>query len=154
MGGTFNEDFIEDCRLKLQTLKMNLLNRARESQLEFASFDRYGGDEIDMTVAQIAEDHFLVAQDRLRLQLAEIEFALARIQNGSYGICEETLEPIEQERLLAIPFTRLSIEGAEIQWELGLARLRGGYFSPIAREFSALCKQSFVEREKELRAKK
>jgi DNA-binding transcriptional LysR family regulator len=46
------------------------------------------------------------------------------------------------------------IEGAEIQWELGLARLRGGYFSPIAREFSALCKQSFVEREKELRAKK
>ncbi len=46
------------------------------------------------------------------------------------------------------------IEGAEIQWELGLARLRGGYFSPIAREFSALCKQSFVEREKELRAKR
>ena len=46
------------------------------------------------------------------------------------------------------------IEGAEIQWELGLARLRGGYFSPIAREFAALCKQSFVEREKELRAKK
>ncbi|MBX7053868.1 MAG: LysR family transcriptional regulator [Pyrinomonadaceae bacterium] len=46
------------------------------------------------------------------------------------------------------------IEGAEIQWELGLARLRGGYFSPIAREFASLCKQSFVEREKELRAKK
>jgi DNA-binding transcriptional LysR family regulator len=44
------------------------------------------------------------------------------------------------------------IEGAEIQWELGLARLRGGYFSPIAREFASLCKQSFVEREKELKA--
>lgn len=115
MGGFLTEAFIENCRVKLQTLKMNLLNRAKESQLEFASFDRYGGDEIDMTVAQIAEDHFLVAQDRLRLQLAEIEFALARIQNGSYGICEETLEPIEKERLLAIPFTRLSIEGAEIR---------------------------------------
>jgi len=46
------------------------------------------------------------------------------------------------------------IEGAEINWELGLARLRGGYFSPIARDFVALCKESFVAREKELKARK
>jgi DNA-binding transcriptional LysR family regulator len=45
------------------------------------------------------------------------------------------------------------IEGAEIKWELGLARLRGGYFSPIAKEFVRLCKESFKEREKELKAK-
>ena len=45
----------------------------------------------------------------------EIEFALARIEQGTYGICEETEEPIEVERLLAIPWTRLSIEGAEIR---------------------------------------
>jgi DNA-binding transcriptional LysR family regulator len=45
------------------------------------------------------------------------------------------------------------IEGAEIKWELGLARLRGGYYSPIAKEFVRLCKDSFVEREKELKAK-
>ncbi len=46
------------------------------------------------------------------------------------------------------------IEGAEINWELGLARLRGGYFSPIAKEFVSLCKESFVVREKELKAKR
>lgn len=46
------------------------------------------------------------------------------------------------------------IEGAEINWELGLARLRGGYFSPIARDFVALCMESFVAREKELKARK
>ncbi len=46
------------------------------------------------------------------------------------------------------------IEGAEINWELGLARLRGGYFSPIARDFVALCKESFVARDKELKARK
>jgi len=46
------------------------------------------------------------------------------------------------------------IEGAEIQWELGLARLRGSYYSPIAKEFTKLCKDSFVEREKELKAKR
>ncbi|MFM9903889.1 MAG: LysR family transcriptional regulator [Pyrinomonadaceae bacterium] len=46
------------------------------------------------------------------------------------------------------------VEGAEINWELGLARLRGGYFSPIAKEFVRLCKESFVTREKELKARK
>jgi LysR family transcriptional regulator, low CO2-responsive transcriptional regulator len=46
------------------------------------------------------------------------------------------------------------IEGAEIKWELGLARLRGGYFSPIAHEFARLCRESFKQREKELKAKK
>ncbi|HBR57462.1 MAG TPA: hypothetical protein DEA22_08320 [Blastocatellia bacterium] len=46
------------------------------------------------------------------------------------------------------------IEGAELKWELGLARLRGGHFSPIAKEFVRLCKASFAERERELKAKK
>src|SRR5204863_675099 len=47
-----------------------------------------------------------------------------------------------------------NIEGAQINWELGLARLRGGYLSPIAKFFVALCKESFVERKKELQARK
>jgi DNA-binding transcriptional LysR family regulator len=47
-----------------------------------------------------------------------------------------------------------TIEGAQINWELGLARLRGGYFSPIAKEFTALCKESFVEKKKELKARR
>jgi DNA-binding transcriptional LysR family regulator len=46
------------------------------------------------------------------------------------------------------------IEGAEIKWDLGLARLRGGYYSPISKEFVRFCRESFVEREKELRARK
>ncbi len=46
------------------------------------------------------------------------------------------------------------IEGAEINWDLGLARLRGGYYSPIAREFVAHCKEKFADRERELKAKK
>ena len=46
------------------------------------------------------------------------------------------------------------IDGTEIRWELGLARLRGGYFSPIAKEFVRICKEIFVERDKELKAKK
>ncbi len=46
------------------------------------------------------------------------------------------------------------IEGAEIKWDLGLARLKGGYFSPIAKEFIRFCNESFKEREKEFKARK
>ncbi|MDQ3324042.1 MAG: LysR family transcriptional regulator [Acidobacteriota bacterium] len=45
------------------------------------------------------------------------------------------------------------IEGAEIKWDLGLARLRGGYFSPIGKEFVNYCKDSFKEREREFKLK-
>ncbi|HXG83341.1 MAG TPA: LysR family transcriptional regulator [Pyrinomonadaceae bacterium] len=45
------------------------------------------------------------------------------------------------------------IEGAEIKWDLGLARLRGGYFSPIGKEFVDLCKENFKEREREFKLK-
>lgn len=41
------------------------------------------------------------------------------------------------------------IEGATMNWELGLAQLRGSYSSPIANEFKKLCRESFVEKEKE-----
>lgn len=43
------------------------------------------------------------------------------------------------------------IEGAEIKWNLGLARLRGGYFSPISKEFTKLCRENFKEREKKFK---
>jgi DNA-binding transcriptional LysR family regulator len=46
------------------------------------------------------------------------------------------------------------IEGAQINWDLGLARLRGGYFSPIAHEFTKLCRESFTDKAKKLKAKK
>ncbi len=47
--------------------------------------------------------------------LTEIEQAIQRIHNNTYGICEETGNPIEQKRLEAVPFTRYSLEGQQIQ---------------------------------------
>ncbi|MCC5807146.1 MAG: TraR/DksA C4-type zinc finger protein [Opitutales bacterium] len=43
--------------------------------------------------------------------LKEIEAAIRRIHNGTYGVCEITGEPIAEERLEAVPFTRYSLEG-------------------------------------------
>ncbi len=112
---TVSKDLMMECRTKLLRMKDEIMNRSRMHRQEFDSFEKGSGDEIDVAVAQIAEDHFLLTQDRMRRQLMEIEFALARIATGEFGMCEETQEPIEMERLLAIPYTRLSIEGAEIR---------------------------------------
>jgi len=92
--------------------KQDILNRVRDRKDDLSSFDR-GGDEADQTMRLLVESESLSQQERLRKQLIEIEFALARIEKGTYGLCEETEEIIEVERLLAIPWTRLSIEGAE-----------------------------------------
>lgn len=113
-------ELVEKCRHKLITAKTELLNRVRESRNDlYNSEDAKGGDEGDQTLRALAESEFLSMHERLRKQLMEIESALARIEKGLYGICEETEEPIEPERLLAIPWTRLSIEGAEIRESLG-----------------------------------
>lgn len=105
---------IEECRGKLLTAKAEILNRVKEARHDLHSDDK-GGDEADQTVRVLAEAEFLTNHERLRNQLMEIESALARIENGSFGVCEETEEPIEHDRLRAIPWTRLSIEGAEIR---------------------------------------
>jgi DnaK suppressor protein len=108
------ENLLKECKAKLLAAKAELLNRAKETRGELTNDDR-GGDEADQTVRVLAEAEMLSQNERLRNQLLEIESALGRIQNGSYGVCEETEEPIEYERLRAIPWTRLSIEGAEIR---------------------------------------
>jgi len=74
-----------------------------------------------------------------------VENALGVGTAGAKTIAEE----VKEGRLIS-----WHIDGTEIKWELGLARLRGGYFSPIAREFVALCKEHFVTRDKELKARK
>lgn len=106
---------IEECRGKLLHTKAEILNRVKEARQNLDVEDRVGGDEADQTVRVLAEAEFMNMHDRLRNQLLEIENALARIENGTYGTCEETEELIEPERLRAIPWTRLSIEGAEIR---------------------------------------
>lgn len=115
MNTNLSPQIISECRKKLVNMKQDILNRVRMAQLDFGHVEKSSGDEVDQTVAQLAENHFLIAQERMRTQLLEIEQALARIENGTYGICEETEEPIEVDRLFAVPWTRLSIEGAEIQ---------------------------------------
>lgn len=114
MAESIARELLDQCRDKLLSSKEEILNRVESTRLQLNNDDR-GGDEADQTVRTLAESEMLNMHERLRKQLVEIEMALARIEQGSYGVCEETEEDIEPERLLAIPWTRLSIEGAEIR---------------------------------------
>lgn len=113
-GIKITEKVVKECKEKLMKTKMDLLNRVKEAR-EKLDLGEKGGDEADQTMRLLAEQEMLNLNDRLRSQLFEIESALGRIESGAFGFCEETEEPIEIERLRAIPWTRLSIEGAEIR---------------------------------------
>jgi len=84
------------------------------------------------------------------MELSRQEAVNEMVENG-LGIgtagAKTIAEEIRQGRLAA-----WSIEGLTVKWELGLARLAGGYFSPIGREFADLCKASYVRHEKALKA--
>ncbi len=82
-------------------------------------------DDADQLADQMNETQTLTHMNRLRYQLFEVESALARMDQGRFGICEETEDYIEEKRLRAIPWTRFSTEGAEIQERMKVLHLRG-----------------------------
>lgn len=111
----FKEAIVQELRKRLILRKNDLLNRLRyQSEIIKGGID-LRGDEIDQTNAVMTENTLLSFQNKVRQELLEIEQAIARMEQGTFGICEETEEPIEVERLMALPWTRLSIEGAEIR---------------------------------------
>ena len=113
--GAVPAKIIEACKSKLLETRMEIMNRVRENQHNLRVYEGTTGDEADQSVRVTEEAEAVATQERLRTTLAEISFALGRIENGNYGTCEETDELIEKDRLLAIPWTRLSIEGAEVR---------------------------------------
>jgi DnaK suppressor protein len=95
----------------------NLLVRMKEEYLSNAGQTSEHLRENDMVPdpadrATIEEEHALElrVRDRERKQMKKIDEALARIEDGSYGWCEETGEPIGIARLLARPTATMSVE--------------------------------------------
>lgn len=113
-----NKQLLGECKSLLVEAKQDILNRVQSTKANLNVAVEKGGDEGDQTVRALAESEMLGMHDRLRKQLLEVEYALVRMEAGSFGLCEETEELIEPERLRAIPWTRLSIEGAEIRESL------------------------------------
>ncbi len=113
-----NEEFmnpiqVEYFRLKLMRWRADLL---KEADGTLASLSEGGIHEADITDrATVETDRALElrTRDRARKLIAKIGLALLRIENGTYGYCEETGEPIGLKRLEARPIATLSIEAQE-----------------------------------------
>ncbi|MCQ2003949.1 RNA polymerase-binding protein DksA [Rhizobium sp. NRK18] len=100
-------------RAKLVAWKNDILREARETLDHLAEESANHPDLADRASSETDRAIELRARDRQRKLISKIDAALQRIDDGTYGYCEETGEPIGLRRLDARPIATLSIEAQE-----------------------------------------
>ena len=108
-----NERQREYFRRKLLAWKEEILEESRETLAALQNENENHPDLADRASSETDRAIELRARDRQRKLIAKIEAALQRLEDGSYGYCEETGEPISLKRLDARPIATLSIEAQE-----------------------------------------
>lgn len=112
--GPFMNDRQRDYfRRKLLGWKSDILREARETLETLARENSNLADAADRASSETDRAIELRARDRQRKLIAKIDAALERIEEGTYGYCEETGEPISLKRLDARPIATLSLEAQE-----------------------------------------
>ena len=108
-----NEKQLDFFRTRLVALKDDLLSNAGETTEHLREDTSIVPDPADR--ATIEEEHALElrTRDRERKLLKKISQSIGRIENGEYGYCDETGEPIGLGRLLARPTATLSLEAQQ-----------------------------------------
>lgn len=100
-------------RNKLQNWKEDILRESKETLLHLQDENNVLPDLADRASTETDRSLELRTRDRQRKLISKIEAAINRIDNGSYGYCEETGEPISLRRLDARPIATLSLEAQE-----------------------------------------
>jgi len=100
-------------RSKLTQWKSDILREARETLEILQQENANHPDLADRASSETDRAIELRARDRQRKLISKIDAALQRIEEGTYGYCEETGEPIALKRLDARPIATLSIEAQE-----------------------------------------
>ncbi len=108
-----NEMQIEYFRQKLLEWKKSLLAQSQDTLEDLRQGGLNQPDELDRASLETDKALDLRTKDRARKLISKINDALKRIEDGTYGYCEETGEPIGIERLEARPVATLSIEAQE-----------------------------------------
>ena len=108
-----NEKQREHFRRKLTSWKEEILRESRETIENLQKETTPNADLADRAATESERQLELRTRDRQRKLIAKIDSALRRIEDGSYGFCEETGEPISLKRLEARPIATLSIEAQE-----------------------------------------
>jgi DnaK suppressor protein len=100
-------------RSKLLAWKEDILREAKETLQHLQDENQNHPDFADRASSETDRAIELRARDRQRKLISKIDDALTRIDEGTYGFCEETGEPISIKRLEARPIATLSIEAQE-----------------------------------------
>ena len=100
-------------RRKLNHWKTEILREAQGTLIALQSENENHPDLADRASSETDRAIELRARDRQRKLIAKIDAALARINEGTYGYCEVTGEPIALKRLEARPIATLSLEAQE-----------------------------------------
>ena len=108
-----NERQLEYFRRKLQAWKDEILRESRETVAHLQAETENHPDLADRATSETDRALELRTRDRQRTLISKIDEALRRIEDGSYGYCEETGEPIGLARLDARPIATLSLEAQE-----------------------------------------
>jgi len=108
-----NERQREYFRQKLLRWKDDILRESRETLINLQDENNVLPDLADRASTETDRALELRTRDRQRKLISKIESALKRIDDGTYGYCEETGEPISLRRLDARPIATLSIEAQE-----------------------------------------
>jgi DnaK suppressor protein len=108
-----NERQREYFRAKLLAWREDILKEAKETLLHLQEENQNHPDLADRASSETDRAIELRARDRQRKLIAKIDEAMARIDDGTYGYCEETGEPISLRRLEARPIATLSVEAQE-----------------------------------------
>ncbi|MBS0248506.1 MAG: RNA polymerase-binding protein DksA [Proteobacteria bacterium] len=108
-----NERQREYFRAKLLQWREDILKEAKETLQHLQEENQNHPDLADRASSETDRSIELRARDRQRKLIAKIDEALTRIEDGTYGYCEETGEPISLRRLEARPIATLSVEAQE-----------------------------------------
>ena len=110
-------EHLEYFRQKLLKWRQDLINESQETINNLRGEVRDVGDEAERASRETENSLELRTRDRYRKLLNKIDQALARIDEGEYGYCEETGEEIGLDRLEARPIATLCLDAQE-RWEL------------------------------------
>jgi len=108
-----NERQVEYFKRKLQGWKEDILRESRETVTHLQAETENHPDLADRASSETDRALELRTRDRQRKLISKIDEALRRIEDGNYGYCEETGEPIGIARLEARPIATLSLEAQE-----------------------------------------
>ncbi len=108
-----NERQLEYFKQKLLKWKEDILRESRETLSHLQTETENHADVADRASSETDRALELRTRDRQRKLISKIDEALRRIEDGSYGYCEETGEPIGVSRLEARPIATLSLEAQE-----------------------------------------